>query len=270
MSFYMAAKLHREAAPYLRSQLRRGRLVLFTGAGFSNDVTDRDGRPLPTAGQLRRELWELCFPGEEPDGSTLADLFHHALARRPRAVERLLERRLRIDRRSLEPRHRLWFELPWRRIYTLNVDDLETAVVERFDLPRPLHITSALRARSRRKPAGLEVVHLNGHIDDGPRGITFSTIQYGERLARRCDDYAKLVLELRLNSFLFVGTQLGEAPLWQHIELLGGHASRRRPRSFLVTDRLDRARRSLLGDLGIEWIRMTSARFATEVLPRLA
>jgi hypothetical protein len=264
----------RALVDHLRAELEARRMVLFTGAGFSNDTQDLDGTPIPTGRQLRRELWELCFPRSEPDESSLADLFHHALKTKPHLLRRLLGRRLRIDPQSLRARHRLWFTLPWSRIYTLNVDDLETAAARRFGIAR-MRAISALRpaGRPRRAERGsLEIVHLNGVIDDGPEGITFSMLQYGERLARRCRFYTQLVKELRTRSFLIVGTQLGEAPLWQHVELAAPrHAPVPRPRrgSILVARRLDRARQSLLRDLGIEWVPMSARDFADGVLAQL-
>jgi hypothetical protein len=261
----------RELARHIADALRAGRMRLFTGAGFSNDTLDPDGEPVPTGHQLRQELWDLSFPREPPDGSTLSDLFEHALRNHPGAVARLLERRLRIDPRSLRARHRLWFALPWRRVYTLNVDDLEMAVARRFELPRPIAAVSALGRGRRRARRGLEVIHLNGSIADGLHGITFSTLQYGDRLARRCAFYEQLVLDLRRHPFLIVGTQLGEAPLWQHVQLLAKRRGwpRRSPGSWLVARRLDRARHSLLRELAIEWIPMSARDFATKILALL-
>lgn len=254
--------------------LGSGKLTLFTGAGFSNEATDHRRVRLPTARQLRRELWDLCFPDTKPDESTLADLFHHALRRKPRQLARLVDERLRIDPASLGPEQERWFALPWRRIYTLNVDDLEVAVAERFALPHTLVPISALTGGRRRKPrrSTIEVIHLNGVVADGPEGITFSTLQYGDRLARRCAFYEELARDLRTHPFLIVGTQLGEAPLWQHVQMLARRHGRRRARStrsWLVAERLDRARQSLLRELGIEWIRMSAGRFARDVLSKL-
>jgi hypothetical protein len=259
---------------YLRDQLELGRAALFTGAGFASDVADRDGHAIATARQLTRELWQLCFPEERQDGSTLPDLFHHALKHCPRKLEALLNRRLRVDPRSLLPRHARWFSLPWRRVYTTNVDDLERAVSRRYHLPFVMRTISALTPGRRRLVNGrppLSVVHLNGVIDDGPRNLTFSPIQYGEPLARRCDFYALLVEELKHLTFLFVGTQLAEIPFWHEIEAARARSAKKRgARSFLVAPRIDHARLSLLAELGIEWIQMTAHAFADRVLPACA
>ena len=72
---------------------------------------------------------------------------------------------------------------------------------------------------------------------------------------------------------MFIGTQLEEPPLWQHIELRkhrGGHGTRElRPRSYLVTPALDAARRTLLSEYNITWVPMTAQEFDAKVLAQL-
>jgi hypothetical protein len=60
----------------LRSQASRGELILFTGAGFSLGAKDYYGRPIPSSYELKRELWELCYPGDQYDNSSyIGDLY---------------------------------------------------------------------------------------------------------------------------------------------------------------------------------------------------
>ena len=246
-------------------------MVLFTGAGFSAEARARDGRPIPTGEELADELWTLCFPGEARDGSTLQDLFHHALSHERPRLERLLESRLKVDPRTLPSHYRLWLAAPWRRVYTLNVDDLARAAESRFALGRTIELVSALRGGCEPAPPSpgrLQVVHLNGSIDDGVDRITFSTTQYGARLATRCPGYASLMRDFDEHPTLFVGTRLDEAPFFQHLELSGmaGARGRHPPPSYVVTKHLSRARRSLLEGLHVTWLPMSEADFAHLVL----
>ena len=263
---------------YLGDALAGGRAVLFTGAGFSVDAKDRDGQPIPTGNELCDELWEICFPGEERDGSALEDLFQHALTEKPKQLEELLRRRLTVDPKSLPACYRTWFSLPWRRIYTLNVDDLEAACAARWELPRPIAPVSAFwedgDPRAEVPKGALEVVHLHGHVADAPHGMTFSTTQYGARLAAECDPhYTALVRDFYDSPVVFVGTRLDESPLWQALERSectgGKEPSRPRPRSFIVTSSIERARQSLLERLGVEFLPMSSREFTETVLERL-
>src|SRR5690349_9849371 len=105
----------------LSAIIRSGRAMLFTGAGFSASARARDGRPLPDSQQMIHELWELVFERGSPDGSSLADLYDVALERVPDRLRAYLTDRLHVG--AAPPWYATWFRAPWRRIYTLNVDD---------------------------------------------------------------------------------------------------------------------------------------------------
>jgi hypothetical protein len=250
----------------VRRQLALGRTVLFMGAGFSASACDPEGRPLPLGDDLASELFRLCFPGEPRDGSQLQDLFHHAMRRHRDELEALLRERLAVAERSLPDWYAHWFAQPWLRGYTLNVDTIELGIARRFPTERPPIVISALRDSDPEIPSGaLPIVHLNGILEDGCGGLTFATSQYGQRLATRDRWYAQLARDLIEHPFVFVGTRLDEAPLWQHLE--GGELLERSraddaPRSLLVAPELDRARRSLLEDVGIDWVCASAEEFA--------
>jgi hypothetical protein len=245
----MAGTEHETASRFrtLRATVASGTAILFTGAGFALDARDRDGQPLPDSASMAREVWPLCFPDEEIDDSTLSDLFEVALRCSPKELAGYLERRLIVGPHPLPEYYRAWFTAPWHRLYTLNVDDLEDAAARQFGL-QPV-----------------EVVHLNGKIGAPLEELTFSPLQYAARLVARERVYAQLARELHEHPFVFVGTTLDEAVMWQHIE--GERRSRgdaaERPRSFLVTPTLPRARRAMLEALQIEWISATAAETAS-------
>jgi hypothetical protein len=238
---------------------RSGDAVLFTGAGFSAGALDVAGVPLPGSEQMRRELWQIVFGGDDPDDSTLADLYDVALSSAPDALAAYLARRLRVGRLPATGHHATWFAMPWRRIYTLNVDDLEVAVQREVALPRPLRTVSAL-ARPPGRPGApgdaLDVVHLNGIAGDGADALTFSTLQYAARLCGRDREYAALAEDLARWPFVFAGTTLDEVVLWQHVELHrrgSGWPVPARP-SYLIARTLSRARQHLLEHVGLTWV----------------
>lgn len=119
----------------------------------------------------------------------------------------------------------------------------------------------------------LRVVQLNGTIQDLPRDVTFSMTQYAERLAREEPIYTQLSAELLSHPFVFVGTKLDEAPLWQHIQLRstrgGSGLGELRPKSFLVTPHLDKARQVALSQYNVEWIQMKTDQFTADILSKL-
>ena len=217
-----------------------------------------------------RDLWAPVFDGESPDDSTLADLYDIALLRAPDKLRAYMTSRLRIGDQPLARWYARWFSGPWRRVYTLNVDDLELAVARQFTLPRPLRTISTTSNPAGADAAELEIVHLNGTASDDPREVTFSTMQYAARLCMRDRHYEQLVEDLRVSPFVFVGTTLDEAMLWQHVELdRQVTESTERPHSFLIARSLTRARQVLLSHHRIHWIQATAADIAEEVLARV-
>jgi hypothetical protein len=253
----------------LAAMIAGGEALLFTGAGFSAEATDREGRSLPDTKEMVADLWRMLFDTEPIDESTLADLYDVALLRAPERLQQYLDRRLSIGDAPLPATFARWFSGPWQRIYTLNVDTLEQAVQRQFRLPRPLISISAL-TRDRPRERGLEVVHLNGIAGDAPRDVTFSTMQYAARLCRPDHEYERLVHDLATRPFVFVGTTLDEVVLWKHVQLEREANGNARPKhhSFLIAPSLTRARQILLASHRIHWIRATATEIAESVLPR--
>jgi hypothetical protein len=231
----------------LAETVATGEAVLFTGAGFAVDARDTEGNPLPTTPTMARELWTICFGGDEPDDSTLTDLYDVAMQCNPEALKAYLERRLVVGPTPLPDYYRAWFRAPWRRLYTLNVDDLEVAAARQFRLPP------------------IDVLHLNGKVGGSIEDLTFSTLQYAARLGTRERAYEQLAQDLVTAPFVFVGTTLDEAVMWKHLERERRCRDRdlgQRPRSFLITPSLTRARQALLASMRIEWIASTAAEAA--------
>jgi NAD-dependent SIR2 family protein deacetylase len=130
----------------LASRMARAEAVLFTGAGFSWDAKDEDGRPIPQVDDLKKEIWESTWPREPVESqSTLADTYAAALAEGRNRLTRLMKKRLKVSPESVTEWHRTWLSMPWRRAYTVNIDDLEWAAGRVFPLPRRIRPHSALR-----------------------------------------------------------------------------------------------------------------------------
>ncbi len=261
-----------DAVEVLESQLSRGEVVLFTGAGFSMGAAAVDGQPIPSANQLCEILWPVAFPGDTFDAfSTLGDVFEVALQNNPRLLSDTIKSCLSVQTDTLPDRYATWFSFPWHRIYTLNIDDLDLAVQRRFDLPVGIESVSARRDPKPATDRGLLSVHLNGDLQDLPN-VTFSAPGYGLRIPGTDPWYSTLVPELMSRPVLFVGTELNESPLWQHIALRGDRAKldrELRPRSYLVTPQLSPARRAMLRQYNIDHIPMTEEQFCEEVLSKM-
>ena len=258
----------------LGERMARAEVVLFTGAGFSLGVTDQSGDPMPQVAALRDEIWELMWPGEEVDpGSTLADTYAAALSEGRDRLVALMRRRLTVAPESVTRAHCVWLSMPWRRAYTVNIDDLEWAAGRACDLPRRIRPHSALAGQPPLETGSeLVYIHLNGTLDDVP-DVTFTEPQYGGRQGRENPFYEQLAAELLSYPVIFVGTQLRESLLRQYVTLRDERGSRgvreMRPESYLVAPHVSRDRRRLLRDYNVTWIEATAAEFAEQVLDRL-
>jgi tetratricopeptide (TPR) repeat protein len=265
------------ALDHLRTQFRKGLPVLFTGAGFSAGATDADKHSLPLASGLARELWPIAFPGEPfDDRSALQDIYQQAARAKPERLKQYLTRRLTAT--AFPTYYEIYFAAAWHRIYTVNVDDLASAVARAHALPRQIRIISALRwsetSNTRPNHDFLEIIALHGTLEDLPDGVTFSRSQYAGRASAQDPWYAHIAADLLSHPTVFVGASLEEPLLWEHIEIRRLRGDRRstrelRPRSYLVTPTLDRARQALLTEFNVVWLPLTSEEFATKVLAQL-
>lgn len=259
---------------HLQSQFQRALPILFTGAGFSTAATSLQGRLVPSVTELKKEIWALCFPQDPYEESTsLTYLYDHALLRHAKKLEELLRPLFTVNADSIPDWYSIYFKAPWFRSYTLNIDDLPAAANRKFKPDRQIVYISGAPSQGDRMiddSGVLNVICLNGTTDDLPDKVTFSVNQYADRLANRLDPwYLRLTADLLTRPFVFVGTTLDEPPLWQHIAIRrerGRDMRELRPRSYLVTPTLDRARRAILSEYNVEWVQMTAEDFATIVL----
>jgi hypothetical protein len=262
----------------LKSQMSRGELVCFTGAGFSISAKNRAGKSIPSVSELKHELWQLSFPGRLFDSSSsLGDLFAVGAQSHSKRLAALLQELLSVDPATIPEFYRLYFNCPWLRWYTLNIDDLAQAISSKSDMRRSLEIVSATSqpqdADPRKDRLSLDYVHLNGHIRRPIDQITFSEIQFAKRLASREPWYSRCAADIYARPVIFIGTELREPPLWQHMELRRRDAAPGRdlrPTSLLITPSLDPSRQEILRTFRIDWLQGTAESFAVDVLAVLA
>lgn len=257
-----------------RDQVRRtiatGRAVLVTGAGFSCSAHDLTGQHLPTGATMAQEIWPAAFPDEPFDpNSRLGEIFDVAIRTNPARLREYLLYAMTVARDALPARYVDWFNAPWYRIYTLNIDDLDAAVQETTPAPRAYQIISAMSS----SPGDMErsrlphIVHLHGQVIDFPN-MTFSPLSYGHRSAHPDLWYQQFVADVLVHPVIFVGTQLDESFLWHYLEARGKRSPRtdQRPKSYLVTSNLARSRQAILADLNIELLAVTEEQFHAGVL----
>lgn len=254
----------------------RGQAVLLTGAGFSRGMTDTFGDPLPVGAELAESIWPIAFGHDEPfDGDTALTMVYEAAMRKSATLlVDQLRRHFEIDRKLLPDRYKTWFALPWHRIYTLNIDDGDEAMSELPGGAR-LQILSALSTTPGVvQPDRLPVVHINGRLQDFPN-LTFGPWEFAERTAAVDPWYQEFVTDIATRPVVVIGSVLDEPPLWHYLKLRGQRGSTKelRPRSWLVTPRLDVGRKAMLEGLNFAHIEQTEQDFFNETVapaaPRL-
>lgn len=252
-----------------RRQLSRGEVILFTGAGFSYDAIARDGRPVAQVDDLKEDLARIAFPSTPTaaDESSIADLYEVAIARGEGRVKRVFEDRLRVDSRKTPERFDRWFAMPWKRHYTVNVDDLDEVVRGRASMARSLRPVSAL-SHVAVQTNELLSIHLNGRLNDFPQ-VTFAARQYAQRSGMPDPWYEMLTADLLTSPVLFIGTIVNEPGLWQHLEMRNTRGQgdvELRPPSYLVSPSMPPARAALLKRYNVDWLQVTEKDFYEQVL----
>ncbi|PJZ78789.1 SIR2 family protein [Leptospira neocaledonica] len=251
-------------------------IILFTGAGFSKEAKDYNGKPIPLGAELANELWDIYFPGQPKDQSTLKDIFHHARKKDPKRLVAFLQSRFRINTNELPKEYQEYINFPWGKVYTLNIDNIWESIYEKFDGPfhiNPISCTSD-RNHSRGYNRNLDIVHLNGTLSDLPNNVTFTDEDYGLVLTKENPYYSEFSSEFMRQMVIFIGSELEESVLWKYVNYRHPrkkiHGEKEfRPESYFISPSLSLARRNLLEDYNVTWIKMTATEFAREVLTKL-
>ena len=260
---------------YLGKKLSEGRIILFTGAGFSSEAKDRNGKNLPLSRELAEELCGLINLQYSP-GESLKDICQLAIWKKKTEVSRYLKERLTVDPRSLDSEYKTVISCPWRKAYTVNVDNLFEAAQAKFNFERRIVCLSgntADQTSRARSPKDLIVTHLHGMLEDIPDHVTFSHEQYFEQTFSNAY-YDSLSAEMLLYPFVFLGNQLDEELLWRYIRLRKLKGSIRefgelRPNSLLVIPALSPVRQEMLREYNITWIPQTCKEFCARFLDPL-
>ena len=271
----MQPKEEKRIKEYLGRKLSEGGIILFTGAGFSSEAEDKKGKNLPLSSQLAEELCGLINLKYSP-GESLKDIFQVAVSKKKNEVSRYLKERLAVTSRSLDSEYKTIIGQPWRKAYTVNVDNLFEAAQAKFNFDRRIFCLSGNAATppSRaQSPKDLIVTHLHGMLEDIPDQVTFSQEQYFEKtLSDSC--YNILSSEILQYPFLFIGSQLDEELLWHYIRLRKLKGAIRdfgelRPNSLLVIPELSPVRQEWLRGYNITWIPQTRKEFCARFLTLL-
>jgi len=249
----------------LLRNLRRNRVVLVTGAGFSADARNTLGERLPLGGDLTKTFWRFLYDSEY-DGRTNLKTLYDAAKTHPKgraAVRDFMVSQFHADHvpewYSCVPK---WF---WRRIYTFNIDDVLEQVYGRAPSPCLDRIVAPDHYQERDAfLRRIQYIKLHGSFDDD-KDIVFGMREYGSRAASLDVWYLHFVEDYSTMPTLFIGTQLDEPLFWQYIELRGKQTERgtklRRPKCFLVSPEISKPHEEVLSQHYIVSVRADAQQF---------
>ena len=255
----LTLKEEKRIKDYLGRKLSEGKLILFTGAGFSSNAKDKKGRNLPLSNKLTQEISQL-IDLEYSDTASLRDVFDLAMLKKKNEVSNYLKERLTVDSQSLSDEYKTLINQPWCKVYTVNIDSLFSAAQSKFGFNRRIHCISNNIGRTNiESPKDLIVTYLHGMIEDIPDKVTFSREQYSEKITIPDAYYSMLSADILQHPFIFIGSQLDEDIFWHYIYLRKRRGAMRnfrefRPNSFIVIPKISQVKKELLKEYNITWI----------------
>jgi SIR2-like domain len=225
------------------------RYYLLTGAGTSVDSTSATGA-LPTARQLKDRLCEVA---EIDTGKTLQQAFSLLT---PEQVNSEITERFTVNQIGATSKNIA--RIPWKRIYTFNVDDtVENYAAERcatrdaaktrfhkFNFPDSFKDIQPDQSNS--------IVHLHGSVRQSQRGYIFSRDQYASNMAKPNCWMMTLAQLMRSEPFIVAGTTLDEIDVSYYLQMRSeiSEYDPSLPPAILIEPYADKLTRKLCDDHG--------------------
>jgi hypothetical protein len=252
---------------YLQSNLLRNRVVLFLGAGFSGEAQNEGGDQIPKSRALAGGLWNFLEYAGDYDGTELRYIYDAARKKRGDAAVREFLRSLLTVTKYPD-----WYKLTtgwyWRRVYTTNIDNLIEAVFAGASGVPALEVVVPPDEFTDRDAflRGIQYIKLHGSANELTKPIVFSPIEYGRRASLHDVWYDHFLRDYSTYPTILIGTELNEPLFWQYLaarqEKPRG-AAESRPKSFLVSPNISKARVEALSLYNIEPISATAEEFLT-------
>lgn len=202
-----------EAAQLVRG-IAESQYNLLLGAGFSMSATDHAGRALPSGPGLSHDInrdFSLGF--EDSQAGNLPVVFdeaRHLPKDQGAALARYLKRRFTRTRPTW---HGKVLDLPFERIWTLNIDDLFDQIKRtesREFAASAVNWTDDL-APPKISSGNVQIVHLHGRaasLGESCEGIIFALREYAKAVRSRGDWHSEFWNQWLQRPFLVVGARL--------------------------------------------------------------
>jgi len=199
------AKLEGTKLAALKGSVRAGEYNLFLGAGISLDAANAKG-PLVSGGTLKDSLCKLTGARAS---SSLQRVFSGLTPHQVK--EHITERFARCEPGPTALKFPSYL---WRRIFTLNIDDVLEAAYKRpgnLQNVRSYHFRDAFEEL--RTLETVPIIHLHGWTDQPERGYVFARSEYA-RVMAEANAWMTILADLMpVEPFIIGGTALDEIDL---------------------------------------------------------
>ena len=221
----------------LREVLLNGNPMLFLGAGFSYGSKNSYG-DMATGNTLKNEIYNIFVKDTIEDSyekevkqftlQELCGFVNDHLKKKDELKSYLIKRFQDVEPASF---HYLLSKYPWKKIYTVNIDDLVEHICYKN------HIDFVVQNTSREKPVKdeLEYVKLHGCVNAPDEPLIFSKTEYDNLISSRLNfKHNNLISDIQNENFIFVGASLDERDIDYYISQYENAGHFRKGKLFFI------------------------------------
>lgn len=244
--------------------------ILFTGAGFSLGATNGNGEPIPSGNDLKKNiLIELL--GYNEDSDEYKELFTNPLADICSfASEHVSELKVQdfivsqfIDCTPKDFHKTIATFVFWRKIYTINIDDvIENSVPKGY-----LIIQNTERQFSYTRAKQKEYIKLHGCVRNRSGNLVFSNQQYVDSMLHSTDyRFNSFAQDMQIENFVVVGTEMNEINLDYYLSLFSSVSGKTsHGQLFFINPRPSLIFKSKVSKIGAHILEWTTEEFANHL-----
>ena len=221
----------------LREVLLNGNPMLFLGAGFSYGSKNSYG-DMATGNTLKNEIYNIFVKDTIEDSyekevkqftlQELCGFVNDHLKKKDELKSYLIKRFQDVEPTSF---HYLLSKYPWKKIYTVNIDDLVEHICYKN------HIDFVVQNTSKEKPVKdeLEYVKLHGCVNAPDEPLIFSKTEYDNLISSRLNfKHNNLISDIQNENFIFVGASLDERDIDYYISQYENAGHFRKGKLFFI------------------------------------
>lgn len=244
--------------------------ILFTGAGFSLGATNGNGEPIPSGNDLKKNiLIELLGYNEDSDEykelltNSLADICSFASEQvSGLKVQDFIVSQF-IDCTPKDFHKIIATFVFWRKIYTINIDDvIENSVPNGY-----LIIQNTERQFSYTRAKQKEYIKLHGCVRNRSGNLVFSNQQYVDSMLHSTDyRFNSFAQDMQIENFVVVGTEMNEINLDYYLSLFSSVSGKTsHGQLFFINPRPSLIFKSKVSKIGAHILEWTTEEFANHL-----